>query len=1809
MNFAKLFSSFQKQSPESLKQINSGKVKLGNLSHSVGQEAKEIVLRLAQDLDLDEVQCFEIYWKFQRETTQKLLLNDQILKTKVEISNKAENDEQYNNVKKFYWQERISTIEMVSAILRAAQDENHTYYKVCRESAHFIVKCTVDGVEFKKFVLDLLVATAESKISLKLETNPAEAVKWSKQNLLEQKCLLSLAILVYYNHYPTPKEAYDAISTCLKLGFGVLQVNRPFFDNTLLDIYQAIRDLHCVFFVNNLSIDQIMSRVQSNESNNSRVLLDDAKLTQELYFSIWDYLKNDIPGGDYKLQPTSVISIAMACYAQILVMILAARVPDEYREIYNHLTRTDSECKSAQKLLQYGYITVNGLDYMSRMLMESTVFQKDPNELIYKTIIKGLLDLLFMTQNVANLPNREKLVRTFSLTYSGTPSLCNAFWTYDFEFDDNRSLLDATQRAFPLRFGDFCEMLCSLIADEESADYVFQYMSQLPSFADYCRESDYEPTMEVLNGNTVWRCIGNPLVFGAPNLVLKPQPGTEAFELSSQALLLKLRHSGWFLCLSFLDSFIHTTSTYDSAHKPHGTLEITTYILKLLSIFFDYADIETVAKFFQRLELAATQLSAYGSTAPDALASIVGEIMNRVSSPAALSLEAVSWCIGIMKNLVRHYPETIWKRLRAQRLLPHYGASVNSGYLQQGVIAVECQLGTYRTTISFLKLIKSLVLEAQNIITGPHAIENQFDIESVQSEILCSSLAFILREIFPLYSSWKYANVAEKYEIGYLIISIVKCILEDLSWYFAELDGSHDQTINRARSVQVLILQSFLDNPTTYQLSPLLEIIGIGDLQPMEYKYFGRRKEAMFLEDSIAEALLLLRTLLVVMLHRHDQVFGLEIAMLDRTVRRPDGSNREFIHIIASYIDYQNSDLFAQTATEVLTLLCALTSKSNRTATSFVGYFGADAFTMSSKFVELVNTKSMKSADSPLVQMTIYSFITAVAETQPGLCGFFLNGIESNAIASNESNTLQSDEIRESSILFPVINTIENWRDIAPSKAIILTSVAEFLLALWKKAGDHRSTLGKLRKKADFWSFIIQIVSNHDKIGQDDTQQLYFQLARSKLLKLLALEIINCKNSSEINSKFSDLHNAVMESLCGIHGPFGLENLYYDPTLTEETISLCKSIKPAVELKYFRRLVWNSFFEADRHSGKGYMYDSSLLSRKLNLPQNPTLIEAGNQILQKVEELNVVWFRTEQQLECAKVTVYVVKLMCTELWSTENPKLSMDSALSLLKNMITHINLAKSGSDVHIIFRNEISTAVLFLTKYVSKLGKSTDNLSVKLIRSVLGQMGDAFSTDYFPFGPFGQLSDFYFHHELLATELILLQTLQKFDLSDNKDDLKDIMTRNLPIICQGLKCVLSGPSTDGRDESLLLSVLFELTRKQGGISVATWMPLVERYQLLPLMLSAFSRWERTATSSLTCNPEQLLQVLLSFASHSLSASSMVANGIISNFCYNSFATEIMQGNVLPYLSIDGNKLHRIWILMISIVSSLTEHLGPDMRFLESVVGFIHVFQNQLCCSLNCYKNENLSLGRLEEVDRISGLFYRICVCVGICKKDAKNIDAPILNEILEPLLRNLALYVFLFKNPNEMKARIKPVSRREKALYEIELDGKLQVSAEFYSLVRKKMLVTCLRIIGSLIFYTNSESLLVTGHLDETTPSLFSPTLSSFQDYGATFGTLFDLLRHLAVQLKSEYDTSGGKSPSKEVINLVFGSEITLTTLSSQLKLFHQGEGEFGELKTEFQSIIADLNGLFKDAVKTWKQGPVQQARAYMLQIESSLK
>ena len=87
-----------------------------------------------------------------------------------------------------YNQERIGTIDLMTALFRACQDTGHLYHQVAKQiTASWMASSNSSGAGFKKKVLDDYVASCKTDLSAHLENYPDRAAAWTRQNLLEQK--------------------------------------------------------------------------------------------------------------------------------------------------------------------------------------------------------------------------------------------------------------------------------------------------------------------------------------------------------------------------------------------------------------------------------------------------------------------------------------------------------------------------------------------------------------------------------------------------------------------------------------------------------------------------------------------------------------------------------------------------------------------------------------------------------------------------------------------------------------------------------------------------------------------------------------------------------------------------------------------------------------------------------------------------------------------------------------------------------------------------------------------------------------------------------------------------------------------------------------------------------------------------------------------------------------------------------------------------------------------------------------------------------------------------------------------------------------------------------------------------------------------------------------------------------------------------------------------------------------------------------------------------------------------------------------
>ncbi|KAJ3357052.1 hypothetical protein HDU91_005460, partial [Kappamyces sp. JEL0680] len=1604
---------------------------------------KEIVARLVKTWSVNQDIALQLYWLVEKEKTKTMLLQGVAATGSSGLLTEDDVDELYHQLESFYLQERIASLDLVSAIFRASQDQGHAFYGTAQK----VVDGWMEQGDFQTKVLKKFQKTMETLLDPSLEHFSEKAAQWTRQNLKEQKAFLEILIMVHYTVLPDPQDSVQVLETLMDLELGLKQTNRPFFDRMGLELSQQVEDLACILFTEVLNLEVVLDRIDAPHSSLSEALFDRPDLIESINKSVWECIENSRSYQD--VTGLGVVAIAWACYIQFLLMNLTRHCPDAYKELFAVLSNNHPEARSTQRLFQFGYQQAAAIDYIGRLVEPASFIHQDSNEIAYKSILKGLLNMILATQNVSTLPGRPRLVRVFADLFSGSTALVSQFWTRDFSSASGGSLLEATQRAFPASFSDFMTLLESLVAGPDSADYLVQYLSTLPSICDFARGSDYEPSFEQEQGLSVWHWKGTSLIQGAPNFAVCPPLYTPAYEVGSEILLLNYSYSAWHLFLSYLDSFLHSSNLEGDVHV--GSAHTSTAILKLFNKVLQFGDANTYQELFAHLATADGNFQEYAESPVEILPGLIGEIMNRCSTSKTPMLGVISECLQSIRYLLPHYPEVTWKRLRASTLFPQYVYSIgNAGYFQSFVLPLECSSGTYSTTISFLSLVKHLALEAQKL-----NVASRLEKDVAPAGILYSCLLFILRDVFSTYGSWRFVHIHEKFQLTLLVLEILNCIIDDTTWYHYEHGLEATDSSVRLSMSHKLLLDTYVFHATNYQLSPLLDVIALGGSGPLLYYASGKKKEARLLELAMAEALKLLKSFLLV-LTQYNHASALESALLDRTITTSTGPV-EFIQIIASLIDYQNNSSFAQLATENLTLLCILSKRPGRPATFFVGYFGAEAFTLVSQFIDLVRIGSHRAKVASDIQTSVYSFIAAVVDSQPGLGAMFLSGYEPKSLTSH--NTLDTkDVIPESSVLSPVLQVLKDWRRLRTNSASVLSACLSLLDTLWQSATEHQTTIKLLRSQQDLWNSLLEILT--EKIApaseissQDCTSYCHFLTTQAHVLRLLSIEVyLNFKHpSSVVNQEMSKRITATLvEYLFARSTPVGQDRLVHNPEYTEVLLELSSSLEVPIPFDGYRRINWDEQVDSGKKYGTEFIYNVSLLERKSDLVMDAETIRLYEQIFNQVRVVNLDWSLTDVQLVMVKAASFAVKTLMASSKPAASPvskslptSIPFASLEKLLYVVLRNLQAQTTQHFVHISYKTELSTLLVHLVNQWTS--NCQDHYQEEQCRGELIKLLDMLQRSLmipqFPIGPAGSFSAFPFHFHILSCMLLLLSKAATFSPPTAvwRKRFDTAYQSIIPTLCHGLCSLFSGPSSpESRDEeSLVTSLMLEMLRPDSGASTSVWLPCFEKYQILPVLMNAFSTWQLHSKQNLCGFPEKALQLILSMSCYPSSASLLASGGVVASFCNNNFTRELLEGHATPYDGMEMKLTHRVWCLMLSIIANLVTFLQGDGHFLESVIGFLRLYHGQIVFSL--YNNDPLTLASLVEIERISGLYCRVSESLELRRtrltvaQAETMLEIPILNEFQGFALQILADYVYLFKNPHDLGNRIQPISRQER--------------------------------------------------------------------------------------------------------------------------------------------------------------------------------
>ncbi|KAI8807832.1 nucleoporin subcomplex protein binding to Pom34-domain-containing protein [Cladochytrium replicatum] len=1112
---------FGKPNNQSKQSIQSGSVKVwaDQSDEKLSSDLINFVLDLSNQLDLDEVQ-----------TLQMLLscLYNEVRSpfSRIRFGDGAElaYDEQLANlVTDFYFDERIATIHVLSAVVRAGEDEGHRYHEQTARVLPEILE-DLEGSKLVDRILDQVRRAMSSQLLAHVETDPYSARRWAKQLLKEQIALLELLFVLYYSKLQCPPaRILQILELFVERSFGLAQATDSVFDGEALKLRANVSQLCILIGIEVLSLeDMVVTENPMVDGGGDRLLASPVEVTK-----ITSLLRS--ASDSYQGQPLEPLGPILLAWASFLQQYgqranSNATVPPQLQSSFRELTNNFQNF--AGKLAMRAYnLKVWDFLYISLKL---PCYRNDQvvHAVMYRSVLKGLATVFQVSFPANVLPNVEETIRFLSSLFDGNKELSMLFWNSDFQYTYRRSYLDLAKQRFPFQSDLLINLVTSLIGDEDSALSALNFLMKMQSFTQCFDKSDYSrsPFTNEPIPSFEWNNVRG-LVYGASEqLSLRAPRGSRAYPVGAENTIMQLdfAYSAWHLMLSLIDSFLRqpgipSESQAEAGGVIIGTVENVSAIFELFQAFLKHASSELVLKLLHHLSTFQTISDQF---TPTHFVGLICRVLTRCASFPYPPTELLTSCMKCLTLLLSNFSDIVWTHLRQESLLPRVpafsiGSSYresyleNQGYMQQMLLPYERSIGRYSTTLAFLDLVAALIKDAYawNSSTGTSLGE-------MKASFLASCISYIHSEIFPSYGSWRYVQVLERFRIGLRILIVYNAIMRDRSFAVSEqvsdarLDKDASLRVTQSEgkalgAIQEYLVGSFLGETGSVQsVAPLLDIIGV-DNDMLEALYRRQRlAEVRALEGSIIHASTLLKNLLAIRISSGRRVSFLEQALLDRTVRsnavrglgvdRSMGENPELMYVIAYHIVYPYNRELEILSAELLTFMCVLTADWEPRPPSLLGYFGDNAKSLVRSLLDLLVADYIPEK----LQAAIWSFVGSVMRSQPGLAKLLLtgDGTESNVqkevapkgVLKNtgKRHITETTDERSVTTFDAALWVVGKWEDVLLAKPRVLTSTFQVLEVLWENSREYFKLITSLRKRADFWENLEHIFFDSDIISQ-----------------------------------------------------------------------------------------------------------------------------------------------------------------------------------------------------------------------------------------------------------------------------------------------------------------------------------------------------------------------------------------------------------------------------------------------------------------------------------------------------------------------------------------------------------------------------------------------------------------------------------------------------------------------------------------------------------------------------------------------------
>ena len=1132
----KLLDFFKPRSSASKAALEKDSVEWEGRKLPVDTRQRDFLLRLAAELQLDELQCFRILRTF--------------LRSEWHASDHFEyTDERLEEVIFHYYDERASLLQVMCALVRVAEDEDHFYHAQAVDVVkHFL----------QAGVADRALAQYEAAVQRAVPTHlsQARAVAWTTQCIREQALYLELLFLIYYTRVTCPPKTVVALAQTMgRLEMGTKQ------PNVLLLEPAGRRYLHrCSYLVVAILLEVMQLETLLVADDESAAEMDTVRANKDL-------LANDAAAmaaldqvlsewGTSNVRPHGPVLLAWAAYHG-----RAAQ-----------LKLVDGDGGEAFRVYGPRALQLQCFAFLGDMFAESdshSGFCEEPIVAGLKSIVKGLMGILTAAFDVAELPQFLDVTRVLAVAVDGQPAIAKQFWTDD---QTARAVLDIARQRFPAQFPPLTHLLTSLAADAECAHTVFQYFAALPTYTCVAGVAGHEYALQALQ---IDRATGTSLAADAR--AMDDSDEDKAYDeilaacVTKQLVLLSSRYCGpIFLQPGTMGRVVSTASGSEPAslddvgieHVVEWHVPVSGWVLFMAIVEEFVARVEFLATNDQidqidddgantvtiMLELVAKMLKQdceLGLALHVHLAQVAGvqhggnllqqahpliepltAILSRLSLSPRPPLRLLAACGLCLHRLAPSSPAnllSVWTLLGQVESFRQADSRRRLDFAMLGVLEralrAEKSIGVYHLSRSVVHMVATLTETTLHLTRLPTVAGRTLPDAEWQRlaggtfpPFLADYADFLLNRIFVPHSTWRYSNRIDRWSLARQVLSVTLTLMDA-----AQLQ-SDEPVVASFFVYRQLLLNPSLIGALLALLAPGPSLLEGVLLNPTSVK------EGDFVGETLALCLSIVTRALRRLLRDSAAASGrskedrLQLVNCPLAVALLSSDRSSVTRALVRFAQYPHDAKLQLLAIEALTMVSQLAQMQQELAASpaalyaIGGVLASEMGHLRDFFVDRM-LDAMPS-NAPL-RIAILRFIatTLLAFEQRTVSNYLLQLFDDSPPGGKSGKRSDGDAAdgggKCQGILLGVVKLACNMELVGKRHPLLGEAVLELLLALWQVSPNQRRLVTSWKDSAGkpFWDLVTAPLFADDAADGSAVRTAHQTFVRAFILRLVGLEM------------------------------------------------------------------------------------------------------------------------------------------------------------------------------------------------------------------------------------------------------------------------------------------------------------------------------------------------------------------------------------------------------------------------------------------------------------------------------------------------------------------------------------------------------------------------------------------------------------------------------------------------------------------------------------------------------------------------------